>query len=212
MDAIEQGKDCRAAEAATVYIAAEARACMRCKDSLPFGPRPAFQLHAAAKILIVGQAPGTRVHQSGRPFTDPSGDRLRQWLGVDKAAFYDSRLFAILPAGLCYPGVNPKGGDKPPVTICGPYWHGRIRPALPNVSLTLLVGQYGQKLYLEKRRRRTLTETVQAWRDYGPEIIPTPHPSWRVSGWLKRNPWFEADIVPELQARVAEIRFRQARR
>lgn len=206
MEQLGQGKDCRSAEAATAGIAAAARACMRCKDSLPFGPRPAFQLHAAAKILIVGQAPGTRVHQSGRPFTDPSGDRLRQWLGVDKSTFYDPRVFAILPAGLCYPGVNPKGGDKPPVPVCGPYWHGRIRPMLSNVSLTLLVGQYGQKLYLEKRRRRTLTETVQAWRDFGPDIIPTPHPSWRVSGWLKRNPWFEADAVPEIQARVVAIR------
>lgn len=206
MNVTLQGKDCRAAEATAAGIAAKARACMRCRDILPLGARPAFQLHAGARILIVGQAPGTRVHQSGRPFTDPSGDRLRQWLGVDKTAFYDPHLFAILPAGLCYPGVNPRGGDKPPVPTCGPYWHPRIRPALPNIRLTLLVGQYGQKLYLEKRRKRTLADTVQAWREYGPDIIPTPHPSWRVSGWLKRNPWFEADVVPEIQARVRMLR------
>ena len=202
-----QGKDCRAAEATAAGIAAEARAFKRCRDILPLGARPAFQHHTGARILIVGQAPGTRVHQSGRPFTAPSGDLIRQWLGVDKAAFYDRHLFAILPAGLCYHGVNPDSGDKPPAPTCGPYWHPRIRLALPNIRLSLLVGQYGQKLYLEKRRKRTLTDTVQAWREYGPDIIPTPHPSWRVSGWLKRNPWFEADVVPEIQARVRMLRF-----
>lgn len=197
------GKDCPAAEMRLVAAAAEARACQRCAADLPLGPRPAFQLHAAARVLIVGQAPGTRVHASGRPFTDPSGDRLREWLGVDKAAFYDPRKFAILPAGLCYPGRNPRGGDLPPRPECAPHWHPKLRPLLANVRLTVAVGQYGQRIYLAGARKKSLTATVAAWREYGPDILPTPHPSWRVNGWLKRNPWFEAEVLPELRARAA---------
>lgn len=197
------GNDCPGRDARLAAAAAAARACNLCARDLALGARPAFQLHAAARVMIVGQAPGTKVHASGRPFTDPSGDRLRTWLGIDKAAFYDPRKFAILPAGLCYPGVNPRGGDLPPMPVCGPKWHPRLRPLLPNLKLTVLVGQYGHALYLEKPRSQTVAETVRRWRDYGPEFLPTPHPSWRVTGWLKRNPWFEADVLPVLQSRVA---------
>jgi len=196
------GKPCRSADARLAAAAAAARSCRLCREVLPLGPRPAFQLNARARVLIVGQAPGTRVHASGRPFTDPSGDRLRDWLGVDKAAFYDPRRFAILPAGLCYPGRDPKGGDLPPVPACGPTWHPRLRPLLAEVRLTVLVGQYAHRLYGIADRRRSVREAVERWREYGPGIVATPHPSWRVNGWLKRHPWFEADLLPDLQARV----------
>ena len=196
------GKDCRSAEARLAAVAAAARACVACGAELPLGPRPAFQLSVKARILIVGQAPGTKVHLSGRPFTDASGDRLREWLGVDAATFYDPARIAILPAGLCYPGRDPKGGDRPPVPACGPLWRPRLRPLLVGVRLTVLVGRYGQSLYLGTRAGRTVSETVQNWRAYGPGIIPTPHPSWRSTGWVRRRPWFEAEVLPALRARV----------
>lgn len=197
------GKTCRAADARLAAAAAAARSCVHCRGWLALGPRPAFQLSARARVLIVGQAPGTRVHASGRPFTDPSGDRLRDWLGVDKSAFYDPHRFAILPAGLCYPGRNPKGGDLPPAKDCGPLWHPRLRPLLVGVRLTVLVGQYGHRLYLGDRAAKTVAATVGGWRDLPASLAPTPHPSWRVNGWLKRNPWFEAELLPDLRRRVA---------
>lgn len=199
------GKDCRPAEARLAAEAAAARACIACRSVLPLGPRPAFQISVQARILIVGQAPGTKVHLSGRPFTDASGDRLREWLGVDAATFYDPAQFAILPAGLCYPGRDPKGGDRPPTPVCGPLWHGRLRPLLAGVCLTVLVGRYGQKLYLGPRAGRTVSDTVENWRAYGPDLLPTPHPSWRSTGWMRQRPWFEADVLPSLRARVGEL-------
>lgn len=153
-------------------------------------------------MLIVGQAPGTAVHRSGRPFTDPSGDRLRDWLGVDKSAFYDPSVFAILPAGLCYPGRNPKGGDAPPIPECGLEWHPRLRPLLCGLRLTVLVGQYGQRLYLGREGAASVTATVREWRALPQGFLATPHPSWRVNGWLKRNPWFEVEVLPVLRQQV----------
>jgi uracil-DNA glycosylase len=183
---------------------AAARACRLCTD-LPLGPRPVAQLDARARVMIVGQAPGTKVHESGLPFDDRSGDRLRDWLGVDRAAFYDPARFAILPMGLCYPGRDAKGGDLPPRRICAPTWHPRLRPLLPNLELTLPIGMYAQRHYLGGASRPTLTETVRAWRDAGPAFLPLPHPSWRNTAWLKRNPWFEAEVVPALRERVARL-------
>ncbi len=186
-------------------VLGEARACARCAAALPLGPRPTLRGSTTARILIVGQAPGTRVHETGVPFNDPSGDRLRLWLGIDRDVFYDESRIAIVPAGLCYPGRNARGGDLPPRKECAPLWHPRIRPLLTGVELTVAVGLYAHAIYLGPRRHRTLTETVRHWRDYLPEILPTPHPSWRVNMWLKRNPWFEAEVVPELQRRVATL-------
>jgi uracil-DNA glycosylase len=145
------------------------------------------------------------VHATGLPFNDPSGDRLRAWLGLDRTAFYDPERLAIIPMGLCYPGTDPRGGDRPPRPECAPLWHARLRAHLPRLELTLLVGAYAQAFYLGPRRARTLTETVAAWRSYLPDFLPTPHPSWRNTAWLKRHPWFDAEVVPELQRRVAAL-------
>ncbi|WP_366556195.1 uracil-DNA glycosylase family protein [Aquibaculum sediminis] len=183
----------------------EARACRRCADSLPLGPRPVIRAAPGARVLIVGQAPGTRVHETGVPFNDPSGDRLRAWLGVERATFYDENRIAIVPMGLCYPGRDPRGGDRPPVKNCAPLWHPRLRPLLPRLELTLLVGSYAQAYYLGKDKRGSLTETVRAWRDYLPAFLPLPHPSWRNTAWLKRNPWFETDLLPVLRRRVGAL-------
>lgn len=183
----------------------EARACRRCADSLPLGPRPVIRAAPGARVLIVGQAPGTRVHETGVPFNDPSGDRLRAWLGVERATFYDENRIAIVPMGLCYPGRDPRGGDRPPVKSCAPLWHPRLRALLPRLELTLLVGSYAQAYYLGKDKRGSLTETVRAWRDYLPAFLPLPHPSWRNTAWLKRNPWFETDLLPVLRRRVGAL-------
>ncbi len=180
----------------------EIRACAACADHLPLGPRPVLRANGGARLLIVGQAPGTKVHESGIPWNDPSGERLRDWLALDRETFYDESRVAIVPMGFCYPGRHARGGDLPPRPECAPLWHQRITELLPAIELTLLVGQYAQAYYLGKRRGRTLTETVRAWRDYAPGTLPTPHPSWRVNGWLKKNPWFEAELVPELRSRV----------
>lgn len=179
-----------------------ARACTQCAAHLPLGPRPVFRLDERARLLIVGQAPGTKVHETGIPWNDPSGDRLRGWLAMDREAFYDTRNIAILPTGLCYPGRLPQGGDAPPRPECAPLWHPPLRARLPNVRLTLLVGSYAQAYYLGARRRETMTETVRAWRAYLPDFLPLPHPSWRTIGWAKRNPWFEEEVVPALRKRV----------
>ncbi len=182
-----------------------ARACRLCATDLPLGPRPVLRAGPGARLLIVGQAPGTRVHETGIPWDDPSGKRLRAWLAVDRETFYDPDRIAIVPMGFCYPGRNPRGGDNPPRPECAPLWHPPLLAALPAVALTLLVGLYAQHRYLGGRRRRTLTETVRAWADYGPATLPLPHPSWRNTGWLKRNPWFDAELVPDLRARVRAL-------
>lgn len=186
-------------------LLAEARACRACAGDLPHEPRPVVRAAASARLLIVGQAPGTRVHASGVPFDDPSGDRLRDWMGLDRDGFYDEARLAILPMGFCFPGQDRRGGDLPPRRECAPLWQNRLRAALPNLQLTLLVGQYAQAFYLGPRRGASLTETVRGWRDYAPEFLPLPHPSWRNSGWLKRNPWFAAQVVPDLRTRVAAL-------
>ena len=183
----------------------EVSACTLCAEHLPLGPRPVVQLHPEARLLIIGQAPGTKVHETGIPFNDPSGDRLRQWLGVDKATFYDPTRIALMPSGFCYPGRAPKGGDLPPRKECAPHWHHRLLPELTNLGLTMLVGQYAQALYLGPRRKRTLGDTVRAWEDYLPDYWPTPHPSWRVNHWLTKNPWYEQETLPALRRRVREL-------
>ena len=186
-------------------LLAEVRACTRCAAELPLGPRPVLKARDSARLLIIGQAPGTKVHESGIPWDDPSGDRLRDWLQVDKDTFYDEGRIAIVPMGFCYPGRAKSGGDAPPRPECAPLWHQPVLAALPNIELTMLVGTYAQAHYLGKRRQKTMTETVRSWRDYGPDILPTPHPSWRTTGWQKKNPWFEEDVLPALRERVAGL-------
>jgi len=181
------------------------RACTLCAAHLPHGVRPVLRASTTARLLIVGQAPGARVHATGIPWNDPSGDRLRQWLALDREAFYDGSRIAIVPMGFCYPGTAPKGGDYPPRPECAPRWHAEVMAALPAVELVLLVGSYAQAHYLGDRRKPTMTETVAAWRDYGPRFIPLPHPSWRNTAWIKRNPWFEEDLVPALRERVGVV-------
>lgn len=194
-----------AADRALEEAIAAARACTICAKELPLGPRPVLLVRPTSRLLIVSQAPGTRVHETGLPFNDRSGDRLRAWLGIDRDAFYGNPQLGIMGVGFCYPGVDAKGGDKPPMKVCAPTWHPRIRPLLTRVELTLLVGSYAQDYYLGKRRRGSMTETIAAWRDYLPGFLPLPHPSWRNTGWLKRNPWFERDLVPLLRRRVKTL-------
>ena len=186
-------------------ILAAARACRVCEAQLPFGPRPVLRAAPQARLMIIGQAPGTRVHESGVPWDDRSGARLRDWLKIPSEVFYDERRVAIVPMGFCYPGVDATGGDKPPRPECAPLWHPPVRAALPRIELTLLVGLYAQGHYLGKRRQKTLTETVRHWRDYLPDFLPLPHPSWRNTAWLKKNPWFEDDLLPELRKRVKKL-------
>lgn len=198
----ETNEDTAFAPAAQALLA-EVRACTLCP--LPHGHRPVFQLHPEARVLIAGQAPGTRVHATGLPFNDPSGDRLRGWLGVDRESFYDPRLFAILPMGLCFPGLNEKGADLPPRKECAPQWRAALLALLPRLQLILTIGQYAQAWHLGRARGRSVSQTVARWRDFlehEPAILPMPHPSWRNSAWLKRHPWFEAEVVPILQQRI----------
>ncbi len=196
-------------------LVTDLRACRICRDApqsgpvLPHEPRPVIQVAASATILIAGQAPGTRVHASGKPFTDPSGDRLRQWMGIDEAVFYDASRIAIVPMGHCFPGLDAKGGDLPPRRECAPRWRKPVLDALPDLRLILVIGQYARDWHLPQWKSHGLTETVMAWREISagsttPRIIPLPHPSWRNSGWLKRHPWFGMELLPELRNRVAE--------
>ena len=184
-------------------LLAEVRACRHCESHLPLGCRPVLAAGRAARLLIIGQAPGTRVHASGIPWNDPSGDRLRGWMEITRTAFYDPQRVAIMPMGFCYPGRAKGGGDAPPRPECAPLWHGRVRALLPNIELTLLVGGYAQSYYL--RSRDSVSETVRGWRDHLPEYLPLPHPSWRTQSWVKRNPWFEAEVVPELRSQVRRL-------
>lgn len=176
------------------------RACTVCSD-LPLGPRPVFRAPATARIAIIGQAPGTKVHASGVPWQDPSGEHLCEWLGIPHSDLIDSGRFAILPMGFCYPGKKGQG-DAPPRPECAPRWHERLLSDLPSCDLRLLIGQYAQKYYLGKRRKRTLTETVRSFEEYAPLDFPLPHPSWRSRNWIKKNPWFETDVLPALRARL----------
>lgn len=186
------------------------RACRFCVETpkgapLPHEPRPVLQASASARLAIFGQAPGTRVHASGKPFTDPSGDRLRDWLGIGEDVFYDPARVAIVPMGFCFPGLDAKGGDLPPRKECAPLWRARLMAALPNIETMVLVGQYAQKWHLGEQAKASLTETVAAWRDYAPRFFPTPHPSWRNNAWLKKHPWFEAELLPVLRKRVKTL-------
>ncbi|MDW6002153.1 uracil-DNA glycosylase family protein [Vibrio mangrovi] len=177
--------------------------CRLCEPELPLGANPVIRAHRDARILIIGQAPGTRVHQTSIPWNDPSGDRLRSWLDIDRETFYDARKIAIMPMGLCYPGKG-RSGDLPPRKECAPQWHQRVLNELPHIELTLLIGQYAQNYYLSDKPK-TLTETVQNWRRWLPEFIPLPHPSPRNTLWLKNHTWFENDVVPFIRNRVHEI-------
>ena len=177
--------------------------CRVCEPELPLGARPVVSVSPSARLLIVGQAPGTRVHASGIPWNDPSGDRLRQWLGVDKETFYDKSRIAIMPMGFCYPGKG-ASGDLPPRSECAPLWHKKLLNHMPSIELTLLIGNYAHKYYLD-RRHKTLTARVAAWQDYLPGYFPLVHPSPRNTYWLQQNPWFEVDLLPELRKRVSRI-------
>lgn len=177
------------------------RGCRACEADLPLGPRPVLSAGATARILVVGQAPGLRVHRSGVPWDDPSGDRLRAWMGVDKDVFYDESRIAIIPMGYCYPGRG-KGGDMPPRRECATLWLDQLLARLPRIELTLLIGQYAQRHFLGTRRKRSLTETVKGWEEYAPDYFPLPHPSLRNQPWFQRQPWFERGLVPELRARL----------
>ena len=186
-------------------VLAEIAACRACAGELPHEPRPVVMVSPKTRLLICGQAPGRRVHESGVPFTDPSGDRLRQWMGVDAETFYGRPEIGVAAMAFCYPGTAPKGGDYPPPPRCAELWRARLLAALPRMELTLLVGGYAQGWTLGDRVRVNMTETVRAWRDYSPGFLPLPHPSWRNTGWLKRNPWFEAEVAPYLRQRVRAI-------
>jgi uracil-DNA glycosylase len=190
-------------------IEVKIRACRICADrfaatATAHVPRPVPWLSVTAPILIAGQAPGARVHELGRPFDDPSGDRLRDWLGVDRATFYDRARFAVLPMAFCFPGYSAKGADLPPPKICAATWRAAALEAMPGVRLTLLIGGYAQRWHLGPGAK-TVTDTVRCWRTWPEGQIPLPHPSWRNTGWLKRNPWFEAELLPDLRARVSKL-------
>jgi len=196
-------------------LAAAIRACRVCRDRptgkpLPHEPHPVLRVSRTARICIAGQAPGTRVHASGVPFTDPSGDRLRAWMGIDAGTFYDVGRIAIVPMGFCFPGLDAKGGDLPPRRECAPTWRADIFASMPSLELLLVVGTYAQSWHLGSLARPTLTETVANWRAImaasarkaGPQMVPLPHPSWRNNAWIKRNPWFEAELLPVLREEV----------
>jgi uracil-DNA glycosylase len=194
----------------------ELSACRICRDApvygaaLPHEPRPVIQASPTARLCIASQAPGTRVHLSGRPFTDASGVRLRAWLGLDEASFYDARRVAIVPMGHCFPGQDAKGADLPPRRECAPLWRQRIFAALPALELILLIGQYAQAWHLGAEAKGGLTATVGRWREIlggenRPALLPLPHPSWRNNGWLKAHPWFEAELLPDLRGRVRRL-------
>lgn len=178
--------------------------CVICEPELPLGARPVVQFNPLARILIAGQAPGIKVHQSGVPFDDASGQRLRQWLGLSEAVFYDASKIAILPMGFCYPGKG-KSGDLPPRKECAPAWREQLLRALPNIKLTIILGKHAQTYHLPETKYLPLTELVKSWRDYWPSTLPLPHPSPRNNIWLSKNPWFEQDVLPHLAQRVATI-------
>jgi len=190
-------------ETALTALLRAVRACTACAEHLPLGPRPVVRGRATARLLIVSQAPGTKVHETGLTFNDRSGDRLREWLGLDRAGFYDEDRVAIMGMGFCYPGRLDQGGDRPPRPECAALWHAKLRAQWPRIGLTLLVGSYAIDYYLADTRHPTMTATVAAWRDYLPDYLPMPHPSWRTIGWEKANPWFGAELLPEIKARMA---------
>ncbi|MEM7238556.1 MAG: uracil-DNA glycosylase family protein [Pseudomonadota bacterium] len=189
----------------------EIGACSLCAErfaatATSHAPRPVVVPSQTAKVLIVGQAPGARVHQSGIPFDDPSGERLRNWMGIERPVFYDPAMLAIVPMAFCFPGYDDKGSDLPPPKLCAQTWRDRVMETLPQVELTLVIGQYAQKWHLGRHRYKGVTKTVAAWREFSGEgCLPLPHPSWRNTAWLKRNPWFEDEVVPWLRGMVARL-------
>ena len=187
-----------------LQLTKEIKACNVCKAHLPLGPRPVIQVGTFARILIVGQAPGSRVHETGIPFDDPSGDRLRTWMGIEKEVFYDNSKVAIVPMGFCFPGTG-KSGDLPPRPECAETWRVKLLDLLPNIALTIVVGQYAQSWHLGESNKGNLTETVRAWREHWPRSIPLPHPSPRNNIWLKKNPWFEEEVLLTLQKKVKAL-------
>ena len=182
----------------------EVRACRLCEEHLPMGPKPVLRASTTARLLIVGQAPGTLVHASGIPWNDASGMRLRGWLGVDRDTFYDEGKIAIVPMGFCYPGRG-NSGDLPPRPECSKNWHHRLLPLMPDVKLVLAIGQYAQVYFLGETRKKSLTDTVQAWHEYTPRVFPLPHPSPRNVAWFKHNPWFDAEVLPALREQVSAV-------
>ena len=184
-------------------LLAEVRACTICKDHLPLGPRPVLQLHPKARVLIAGQAPGRKVHDSGVPFDDASGNRLREWLGVTREVFYDPQQIAILPMGFCFPGSG-RSGDLPPRPECAPAWRKQLLGQLRHLEVTVVLGQYAQAYHFGEASS-SLTELVRSWRTYWPHMVPLPHPSPRNNLWLRRNPWFENELLPPLRMRVSEV-------
>ena len=192
-------------EASLQRLFKEIRACTVCAAQLPLGARPIIRGHASARMLIISQAPGTKVHETGLSFNDRSGDRLRQWLNIDRDIFYDETRIAIVGMGFCYPGRDAKGGDLPPRPECAPLWHERVLAELSRVELTLLVGSYAINYYLGTQRKRSMAETVEHWRDYLPRFFTLPHPSWRTTLFEKRHPWFEKKLLPDLRRRVKAL-------
>lgn len=186
-------------------LLSDIRACRACSGELAHEPRPVVQIRPGTRLLICGQAPGRRVHESGLSFDDRSGDRLRDWLGVDRDTFYGDPRIGVAAMAFCFPGTNPKGGDYPPPPRCAALWRRPLLARLPDVELTLLVGAHAQRWALQEAAKSSLTATVAAWREYGRSLIPLPHPSWRTTTWLRHNPWFEDDVLPYLRARVAAI-------
>ncbi|MGB8856835.1 MAG: uracil-DNA glycosylase family protein [Burkholderiales bacterium] len=182
----------------------EVRGCTLCREYLPLRPRPILRASTSARILVVGQAPGRKVHQTGIPWNDPSGDLLREWMGVSKEIFYDETRIAIIPTGFCYPGKGPQG-DLPPRPECAPLWHPQLAALMPQIELVVLVGQYAQAVILRDSRKPTLTATVLNYADYAPRYFPLPHPSPRNRMWLKRNPWFARDIIPRLREKIGAL-------
>ena len=189
--------------ASLASLLTEVRACELCAEHLPLGPRPVVQIHPLARVLIAGQAPGRKVHETGVPFNDASGDRLRSWLGISREVFYDAKQVAILPMGFCFPGTG-KSGDLPPRSECAPAWREALLSRLKGLQLTLVIGQYAQEYHLPNDGA-SLTETVQAWRKHWPHTVPLPHPSPRNNLWLRRNSWFEEELIPILRTRVSEV-------
>jgi uracil-DNA glycosylase len=181
----------------------EIRACRICEAELE--PRPVIHATGRAKLLVSSQAPGLRVHRSGKSFDDTSGDRLRDWMGVTREEFYDDRRIALAGMAFCFPGYDTNGSDRPPPAICAQHWRARLLAVLPRIELNLLVGSYAQLWHLGEAMKSNMTETVRAWREYGPRHIPLPHPSWRNNGWLKQNPWFERELLPTLRKRVRRL-------
>jgi len=184
-------------------LLAEIRGCTVCSRYLPNAPRPVLQAGHGARVIVIGQAPGSKVHESGVPWRDQSGDRLRDWIGLDNVVFYDPSRVALIPMGLCYPGAA-NGADLPPRPECAPLWHPRLLNLLPKAQLVLLVGMHAQGYYLRDHVKATMTDTVRDFAVYGPSRFPLPHPSWRSTGWMRRNPWFEAEVIHQLRQRVRQ--------